>query len=41
MGLDAGKLLGSAASTAADTFSGGLASMGLNFINKLFGEGLS
>ena len=41
MGLDAGKILGGAVSTAANTFSGGLAGMGLNMINKLFGRSIS
>ena len=41
MGLDAGKILGGAVSTAANTFSKGLAGMGLNMINSLFGGGMS
>ena len=41
MGLDAGKILGGAASTAANTLSGGLTGMGLNMLSSLFGKGMS
>ena len=41
MGLDAGKLLNGAASTAANAFSGGLAGMGISMLNGLFSGGMS
>ena len=41
MGLDAGKLLSGAASTAANAFSGGLAGMGISMLNSLFSRGMS
>ena len=41
MGLDAGKLLSGAASTATNAFSGGLAGMGISMLNGLFSGGMS